>query len=106
MREMDLPQIDLNLLVALDALLAEMNVTRAAHRLWRERAGRQPCFGAIARADLRTRCWSTGRAVTSSAPALEEVRPVLRRDTWHGIGEMLGGESVRSRGGDGASSAV
>ena len=33
MREVDLRRIDLNLLVALEALLEEKNVTRAAHRL-------------------------------------------------------------------------
>jgi DNA-binding transcriptional LysR family regulator len=33
MRGVDLRRIDLNLLVALEALLDEKNVTRAAHRL-------------------------------------------------------------------------
>ncbi|WP_369985478.1 LysR family transcriptional regulator [Sinorhizobium fredii] len=87
MREVDLRGIDLNLLVVLETLLDEKNVTRAAHRLGMS----QP---AASRALARLRALFSdallvdgpGGYVLSSRA--EEVRPLLSR-ILAGVGEML-----------------
>ena len=87
MREVDLRGVDLNLLVVLDALLAEKSVTRAAHRLNMS----QP---AVSRALSRLRAlFSDPLLVDSRAGYIlstraEEIRPALRR-TLAGVGDML-----------------
>ena len=75
---MDLRQIDLNLLVSLDALLAECNVTRAAKRLHVS----QPALSAqLARlrqlfGDPLLLPAETGRGMTPTAKALELLEPL------------------------------
>lgn len=87
MREVDLRRIDLNLLVALDALLEERSVTRAARRLGMS----QP---AASRALSRSRALFAdsllvdGPAGYMLSARAEEIRPALRR-MLTGIGEML-----------------
>ena len=87
MRQVDLRRVDLNLLVALEALLDEKSVTLAAQRLGLS----QP---AASRALARLRALFSdallvetrgGYALSTRA---EEIRPALRR-TLAGVGEML-----------------
>jgi DNA-binding transcriptional LysR family regulator len=87
MREVDLRRVDLNLLVALQALLEERGVTRAAQRLGMS----QP---AVSRALGRLRALFSD-ALLVEAPGgyalsarAEQIRPALRR-TLAGIGELL-----------------
>jgi DNA-binding transcriptional LysR family regulator len=87
MRETDLRQIDLNLLVALDALLAEMNVTRAAHRLGMSQPAASRALGRL-RALFADALLVDGPGGYVLSARAEEVRPVLRR-ILAGIGEML-----------------
>lgn len=87
MREMDLRQVDLNLLVALEALLEEKNVTRAAHRLGMS----QP---AASRALARLRSVFSDALLVDGpggyvlSGRAEELRPVLRRILTN-VSEML-----------------
>ncbi len=74
MREINLKQIDLNLLVVLDVLLEERNVTRAAQRM--------------------------GRTQSATSHALSRLRelfddPLLVRDGW-GMKTTLCAEQLRS----------
>lgn len=91
MREMDLKNADLNLLVVLNALLDERNVTRAAKRLGMS----QP---AVSRALARLRALFSdallvdgpgGYLLTARA---EDMRPVLL-DTLAGASELLAGRA-------------
>lgn len=87
MREVDLRRVDLNLLVALDALLGEQSVTRAALRLGMS----QP---AASRALSRSRklfadaLLVEGRNGYILSARANEIRPALRR-MLAGIGDML-----------------
>jgi DNA-binding transcriptional LysR family regulator len=87
MREVDLHAIDLNLLVILEVLLEERNVTRAAHRLGMS----QPATSrALARlrtlfADALLVDGPSGYLLSARA---EDMRPTLRR-TLAGISQML-----------------
>lgn len=87
MREVDLRRVDLNLLVALDALLEERNVTRAARRL-----GMSQPAASRALARLRTLFSDAllveGRAGYILSARAEEIRPALRK-TLAGVSEML-----------------
>jgi DNA-binding transcriptional LysR family regulator len=87
MRESDLRHVDLNLLVALDALLEEKSVTRAAQRL-----GMSQPAASRALARLRTLFADAllvdGRNGYVLSTRAEEIRPVLRR-TLTGVGNML-----------------
>ena len=88
MREVDLRRIDLNLLVALEALLDEKNVTRAAHRLGMSQPAASRALGRLRAlfSDALLVDGPGGGYVLSSRA--EEVRPVLRR-ILAGVGEML-----------------
>jgi DNA-binding transcriptional LysR family regulator len=87
MREVDLRRVDLNLLVALEALLEEKSVTRAARRLNMS----QP---AASRALARLRAlFADGLLVESGggyvlSKRAEDIRPILRA-TLAGVGAML-----------------
>jgi DNA-binding transcriptional LysR family regulator len=86
MREVDLRRIDLNLLVALEALLDEKNVTRAAHRLGMSQPAASRALGRL-RVLFSDALLVDGPGGYVSSRA-EEVRPVLRR-ILAGVGEML-----------------
>ncbi len=87
MREVDLRAVDLNLLVMLEALLEEKNVTRAAGRLGMS----QP---AASRALARLRALFSDALLVDGpggyvlSARAEEMRPRLR-ETLAGIGQML-----------------
>lgn len=87
MREMDLRSIDLNLLVALEALLEERSVTKAAHRLGMS----QPAMSrALARlrtlfADALLADGQRGYVLSARAA---QLRPLLRQ-VLAGIGDLL-----------------
>ncbi|QIG52427.1 LysR family transcriptional regulator [Nordella sp. HKS 07] len=87
MREVDLRRIDLNLLVALEALLDEKNVTRAAHRLGMSQPAASRALGRLRTlfSDALLVDGPGGYILSSRA---EEVRPLLRR-ILAGVGEML-----------------
>jgi DNA-binding transcriptional LysR family regulator len=91
MREMDLRRIDLNLLVALEALLDEKSVTRAAHRLGMSQPAASRALGRLRAlfSDALLVDGSGGYVLSSRA---EEVRPVLRR-ILAGVGELLEADS-------------
>lgn len=87
MREVDLRRIDLNLLVALEALLDEQNVTRAANRLGMSQPAASRALGRLRAlfADALLVDGPGGYVLSSRA---EDVRPTLRR-VLAGVGEML-----------------
>ncbi|WP_342394677.1 LysR family transcriptional regulator [Sinorhizobium numidicum] len=87
MRQVDLRKIDINLLVALDALIEEKNVTRAAHRLGMSQPAASRALGRLRTlfADALLADGPGGYVLSARA---EEVRPMLRR-MLAGIGEML-----------------
>lgn len=87
MRQVDLRRIDLNLLVALEALLDEKNVTRAAHRLGMSQPAASRALGRLRAlfSDVLLVDGPGGYVLSSRA---EELRPLLRH-TLAGIGEML-----------------
>lgn len=87
MREVDLRRIDLNLLVALEALLDEKNVTRAAHRLGMSQPAASRALGRL-RALFSDALLVDGPGGYVLSSRAEEVRPVLRR-ILAGVGEML-----------------
>lgn len=87
MREVDLRRIDLNLLVALDALLEERNVTRAANRLAMSQPAASRALGRLRALFSDALLVDGPRGYILSARA-EEIRPALRR-TLSDIGEML-----------------
>lgn len=87
MREVDLPRIDLNLLVALEALLDERNVTRAAQRLGMSQPAASRALGRL-RALLSDPVLVDGPGGYVLSARAEEMRPALRR-ILGGIGEML-----------------
>lgn len=79
--------MDLNLLVALDALLDEKSVTRAAHRLGMSQPAASRALGRLRKlfSDALLVDGPDGYLLSARA---EDVRPVLRR-TLAGVGEML-----------------
>ena len=87
MREVDLRRIDLNLLVALDALLEERNVTRAAARLGMSQPATSRALGRLRVLFSDTLLVEGPGGYMLSARA-EELRPKLRQ-TLAGVGEML-----------------
>lgn len=87
MREMDLRAIDLNLLVALDALLEEQNVTRAARRLGMSQPAASRALSRL-RALFSDALLVDGRGGYILTARAETIRPELRR-TLAGIREML-----------------
>jgi DNA-binding transcriptional LysR family regulator len=87
MRGVDLRRIDLNLLVALEALLDEKNVTRAAHRLGMSQPAASRALGRL-RALFSDALLVDGPGGYVLSSHAEEVRPVLRR-ILAGVGEML-----------------
>ena len=87
MREVDLRRIDLNLLVALEALLDEKNVTRAAHRLGMSQPAASRALGRL-RALFSDALLVDGPGGYVLSSRAEEVRPVLR-GILAGVGEML-----------------
>ncbi len=87
MREVDLRRIDLNLLVALEALLEEKNVTRAAHRLGMSQPAASRALGRL-RALFSDALLVDGPGGYGLSARAEELRPLLRR-TLAGVGEML-----------------
>ncbi|TCU23784.1 LysR family transcriptional regulator [Rhizobium azibense] len=87
MREVDLRRVDLNLLVALEALLDEKNVTRAAHRLGMSQPAASRALGRL-RALFSDALLVDGPGGYVLSSRAEEVRPALRR-ILAGVGEML-----------------
>ncbi|WP_309486595.1 LysR family transcriptional regulator [Sinorhizobium sp. 8-89] len=87
MREVDLRRIDLNLLVALEALLDEKNVTRAAHRLGMSQPAASRALGRL-RAVFSDALLVDGPGGYVLSSRAEEVRPMLRR-ILAGVGELL-----------------
>lgn len=87
MREMDLRRVDLNLLVALEALLDEKSVTRAAHRLGMSQPAASRALGRL-RALFSDALLVDGPGGYVLSSRAEEVRPVLRR-VLADVGEML-----------------
>jgi DNA-binding transcriptional LysR family regulator len=87
MREMDLRRIDLNLLVALEALLDEKSVTRAALRLGMSQPAASRALGRLRAlfSDALLVDRPGGYVLSTRA---EEARPVLRR-ILAGIAEIL-----------------
>lgn len=87
MREVDLRRIDLNLLVALDALLEEKNVTRAAQRLGMSQPAASRALGRLRAlfADALLVDGPSGYVLSARA---EGLRPLLDR-ILAGVGEML-----------------
>ncbi|CAH2405040.1 HTH lysR-type domain-containing protein [Mesorhizobium ventifaucium] len=77
MREVDLRRIDLNLLVALEALLDEKNVTRAASRLGMSQPAASRALGRL-RALFSDALLVDGPGGYILSARAEEVRPVLR----------------------------
>ncbi len=87
MHEVDLRRIDLNLLVALDALLEERNVTRGALRLGMSQPAASRALSRL-RALFADALLVDGRGGYILSARAEQIRPALRR-TLVGIGEML-----------------
>ena len=87
MRETDLRHVDLNLLVALNALLEEKNVTRAAQRLGMSQPAASRALGRLRTLFSDALLVDGPRGYLLSARA-EALQPALRR-TLAGIGEML-----------------
>ena len=87
MHEVDLRRIDLNLLVALNALLEEKNVTRAADRLGMSQPAASRALGRL-RALFSDALLVDGPGGYMLSARAEEIRPALRR-TLADIGEML-----------------
>ncbi|MDP2409675.1 MAG: LysR family transcriptional regulator [Pseudolabrys sp.] len=87
MREMDLRRIDMNLLVALNALLEERNVTRAAGRLGMSQPAASRALGRL-RTLFSDPLLVDGPGGYLLSTRAEELRPALRR-TLAGIGELL-----------------
>lgn len=87
MHEVNLRGIDLNLLVALDALLEEKSVTRAAHRLGMSQPAASRALGRL-RALFSDALLVDGPGGYLLSARAEEVRPALRR-ILEGLGEML-----------------
>ncbi len=87
MREVDIRQVDLNLLVALDALLEERNVTRAAGSLGISQPAASRALGRLRKLFSDTLLVDGPGGYILSARA-EALRPVLRQ-TLAGIGGML-----------------
>lgn len=87
MRQVDLRKVDLNLLVALDALLEEKNVTRAAQRLGMSQPAASRALGRLRTllADALLVDGPDGYVLSARA---EGVRPVLRA-MLDDIGEIL-----------------
>jgi DNA-binding transcriptional LysR family regulator len=87
MRQVDLRKVDLNLLVALDALLEEKNVTRAGDRLGMSQPAASRALGRLRRlcADPLLVDGPGGYVLSARA---EDLRPALR-GTIAGIGELL-----------------
>lgn len=87
MREVDLRRLDLNLLVVLEALLDEKNVTRTAHRLGMSQPAASRALGRLRTlfSDALLVDGPGGYILSSRA---QEVRPVLR-GILAGVGEML-----------------
>jgi DNA-binding transcriptional LysR family regulator len=91
MREVDLRRIDLNLLVALEALLEERSVTRAAHRLNMSQPAASRALGRL-RTLFSDALLVDGPGGYILSARAEAVRPVLRR-ILAGVGEMLEGNA-------------
>lgn len=87
MREVNLRRIDLNLLVALEALLDEKNVTRAAHRLGMSQPAASRALGRL-RALFSDALLVDGPGGYILSSRAEELRPVLR-GILAGVGDML-----------------
>lgn len=87
MREVDLRRIDLNLLVALEALLDEKNVTRAALRLGMSQPAASRALGRL-RALFSDTLLVDGPGGYILSARAEELRPLLRR-MLAGVGDML-----------------
>jgi DNA-binding transcriptional LysR family regulator len=87
MHEVDLRRIDLNLLVALEALLEERNVTRAAQRLGMSQPAASRALGRL-RALFSDALLVDGAGGYMLSARAEELRPHLRR-TLASIGDML-----------------
>lgn len=87
MREVNLRSMDLNLLVALEALLEEKSVTRAAVRLGMSQPAGSRALGRL-RALFNDALLVDGPDGYILSARAEELRPALRR-TLAGIGEML-----------------
>lgn len=87
MHEVDLRRIDLNLLVALEALLEERNVTRAAQRLGMSQPAASRALGRL-RALFSDALLVDGAGGYMLSARAEELRPHLRR-ILAGIGDML-----------------
>ncbi|MCC7252488.1 LysR family transcriptional regulator [Hyphomicrobium sp.] len=87
MRKVDIRAIDLNLLVMLDALLEERNVTRAAHRLGMSQPAASRALGRL-RALFADALLVDGTGGYLLSARAEDIRPMLRR-TLAGIGQML-----------------
>lgn len=87
MRETDLRRVDLNLLVALDALLEERNVTRAAARLGMSQPAASRALGRL-RALFSDALLVDGPGGYMLSARAEALRPALRQ-TLAGIGGML-----------------
>lgn len=87
MREMDLRRVDLNLLVALDALLEERNVTRAAARLGISQPAASRALGRL-RALFSDGLLVDGPGGYVLSLRADRLRPALRQ-TLAAVGEML-----------------
>lgn len=87
MHQVDLRRIDLNLLVALEALLDERNVTRAAHRLGMSQPAASRALGRL-RALFSDALLVDGPGGYVLSARAEEMRPLLQR-ILAGVGEML-----------------
>jgi DNA-binding transcriptional LysR family regulator len=87
MHEVNLRRVDLNLLVALEALLEERNVTRAAARLGMSQPAASRALGRL-RGLFSDALLVDGPGGYVPSARAEEIRPALRR-TLAGIGAML-----------------
>jgi DNA-binding transcriptional LysR family regulator len=87
MREVDLRRIDLNLLVALQALLEERSVTRAARRLGMSQPAASRALGRL-RALFADALLVDGPGGYALSARAEGMRPMLR-STLAGISQML-----------------
>ena len=87
MRQVDLRRVDLNLLVALEALLEEKSVTRAAHRLGISQPAASRALGRV-RALFSDALLVDGPGGYVLSARAEELRPALC-GILAGVGEML-----------------
>jgi DNA-binding transcriptional LysR family regulator len=87
MREVDLRRFDLNLLVALEALIEERNVTRAADRLGISQPAASRALGRL-RVLFSDALLVDGPGGYILSARAEEIRPALRR-TLSSIGDIL-----------------